>query len=93
MGVPSLTLTKDGLEMQIGTNHFGHFYLTQLLFDLLRASGEGRIINVSSKASERSMESDPRPVEINFSDINNFKGYTPFRNYSISKLCNVMFSK
>jgi NAD(P)-dependent dehydrogenase (short-subunit alcohol dehydrogenase family) len=30
-------------------NHFGHFYLTYLLFDLLSKASEARIINVSSK--------------------------------------------
>jgi len=43
-------LTKDNMEMQIGTNHFGHFYLTYLLWDKLKSSGNPRIVNVSALA-------------------------------------------
>ena len=46
-----LTRTEDGLEMQIGTNHFGHFLLTNLLLPLLRKGGPGtRVVTVSSIA-------------------------------------------
>lgn len=41
-------LTKDNFELQIGTNHFGHFILTYLLCDKLKESGNPRIIIVSS---------------------------------------------
>ena len=34
------TLTEDGLEMQIGTNHFGHFLLTEMLLPLVKKSAE-----------------------------------------------------
>ena len=37
MACPQLK-TEDGLEMQMGTNHFGHFLLTEMLIPLLRKS-------------------------------------------------------
>jgi len=48
MMIPTRELTKDGLESQIGTNHFGHFLLTGLLFPVIGQNG--RIINHSSGA-------------------------------------------
>ena len=43
--------TKDDFEMQIGTNHFGHFYLTNLLLPLIKKAGKGsRIVTLSSAA-------------------------------------------
>jgi NAD(P)-dependent dehydrogenase (short-subunit alcohol dehydrogenase family) len=40
--------TKDGFELQLGTNHLGHFALTAQLMDLLSRSDSGRIVSVSS---------------------------------------------
>ena len=55
--------TKEGFEMQIGTNHFGHFLLTNLLLPVLRKGGpDARIINISSNLHEQ--------AQINWEDIN-----------------------
>ena len=48
MALPYQT-TRDGFEMQIGTNHFGHFALTGLLLDQLTAAPAARVVTVASK--------------------------------------------
>lgn len=80
-------LTEDGLEMQIGTNHFGHFLLTHLLLDSLIAAGRhnARVVNVSSLA--HSLES-----RLTYPQQNNPKTYNRSVAYSDSKLANVLFT-
>ena len=49
MALKDYATTKDGIEMQLGSNHVGHFLLTNLLLPKLLAAGGGaRIVNVSS---------------------------------------------
>jgi len=52
MALPNKEFTDDGFERQIGVNHFGHFYLTQLLQEklLTTPSTAGRVVVVSSTA-------------------------------------------
>jgi len=79
--------TEDGFEMQIGTNHFGHFYLTNLLMPLLKKAAPGaRIVNVSSLAHENG--------RMQWEDINYEKTpYNPMKAYAQSKLANILFTK
>lgn len=79
-------LTEDGFEMQIGTNHMGHFLLTNLLLDKLKASAPSRIINVSSLA--HSLRGP-----IGFEDLNSENSYDKTVAYSYSKLANILFTR
>lgn len=84
MACPKM-LTEDGFEMQIGTNHMGHFLLTNLLLDLLKKSAPSRIVNVSSMAHNIG--------KIQKDDLNSEKDYKPITAYAQSKLANVMFTR
>jgi NAD(P)-dependent dehydrogenase (short-subunit alcohol dehydrogenase family) len=82
------SLTKDGFEMQMGTNHFGHFYLTQLLLPQLLKS-KSRVVNVSSTA--HAMWQVPCTVET-YNEQLNKQTYKPWNAYSLSKTANIYFT-
>ncbi|XP_053687546.1 retinol dehydrogenase 12-like [Sabethes cyaneus] len=77
--------TKEGFELHFGTNHLGHFYLTNLLLELLKKTAPSRVVTVSSLAH--------RWGRINKDDINAEKDYREWDAYMQSKLCNVLFSR
>jgi NAD(P)-dependent dehydrogenase (short-subunit alcohol dehydrogenase family) len=81
-------LTRDGFEMQLGTNHLGHYALTALLIDRLRASGTdaapSRVVTVSSQAH--------RGGRVAFDDLNRERGYERWMAYCQSKLANLLFA-
>ena len=80
--------TKDGFETQFGINYLGHFLLTELLLETLKASAPARIVNVSSVA-----HAGMRGVygEIDFEDLNfDHKEYDAYQAYANSKLANVL---
>ena len=84
--MPPYELTKDGLESQQGTNHFGHFALTGLLLHKLKATPGSRVVNVSSLAHKQGrMDFDNLLYE-------NGKGYSPLGAYGRSKLENLLFT-
>jgi len=74
--------------MQMGTNHFGHFYLTQLLLPQLLKS-KSRVVNVSSAA--HAMWQVPCTVET-YNEQLNKQTYTPLHAYSLSKTANIYFT-
>ena len=78
--------TEDGFEQQLGTNHLGHFALTGLLMDIIKATPNARIVNISSGAHQWG--------RMDFDDLMyaDGKGYTPMRAYGRSKLANLLFT-
>ncbi len=81
--IPPLTRTADGFESQFGTNHLGHFALTNLL--LPHVAGHGRVVTVSSDVH--------RIGRIDFDDLNwERRRYRPWRAYGQSKLANLLFT-
>jgi NAD(P)-dependent dehydrogenase (short-subunit alcohol dehydrogenase family) len=85
MAIPERSLTPGGDELHFATNHLGHFALTTGLADALRASGDARIVSVSSSASLR--------CPVLFDDLTfAFVAYDPFAAYGQSKTANVLFA-
>lgn len=82
MNIPEAR-TKDGFEMQFGTNHLGHFALTNLLLPHVT----DRVVTVSSGAHR--MPGSPR---IHFDDLDLAGAYRPMAAYSQSKLANLLFT-
>jgi NAD(P)-dependent dehydrogenase (short-subunit alcohol dehydrogenase family) len=79
--VPPLTRTAEGFELQFGTNHLGHFALTNLLLEHVT----GRVVTVSSTGH--------RVGSIDFDDLNwERKPYKAWRAYGQSKLANLLFT-
>ncbi|TCB95735.1 SDR family NAD(P)-dependent oxidoreductase [Micromonospora zingiberis] len=79
--IPPLGRTADGFELQFGTNHLGHFALTNLLLPQIR----GRVVTVSSNAH--------RTGRIGFDDLNwERRPYRAMSAYAQSKLANLLFT-
>ncbi len=76
--------TVDGFEMQLGTNHFGHFALTGLLLERLSETGQGRVVTVSSAAHKMG--------RMHFDDLQLSQGYGEWKAYGQSKLANLLFA-
>ncbi|OBK81463.1 SDR family NAD(P)-dependent oxidoreductase [Mycobacterium sp. 1164985.4] len=85
MYVPNRETTKDGFEMQFGTNHLGHFALTGLLLENLLTVEGSRVVTVSS-VGHRIL------ARIRFEDPHFETGYNRVRAYGQSKLANLMFT-
>jgi len=84
MAVNPREVTADGLEAQIGVNHFGHYLLTCLLFPLLEKNG--RIINHSSAAHNFHASTFP------YSNLQSEVHYEPWTAYGNSKVANLLFT-
>ncbi|MEZ4219466.1 MAG: SDR family oxidoreductase [Polyangiaceae bacterium] len=78
--------TKDGFELAFGTNHLGHFLLTQLLLERLKQSAPARVVTVASRAHLRVKGIDFDAVR------GRTRSVSGYPEYSVSKLANVLFS-
>jgi NAD(P)-dependent dehydrogenase (short-subunit alcohol dehydrogenase family) len=83
MGTP-YRQTADGFELQMATNHLGHFSLTGLLLDRLLTSGRSRVVTVSSHMH--------RYGHIDFNDVAGLRVGNTWRHYGTSKLANLLFT-
>jgi NAD(P)-dependent dehydrogenase (short-subunit alcohol dehydrogenase family) len=83
MGTP-YRQTADGFELQMATNHLGHFALTGLLLDRLRSSERGRVVTVSSLMH--------RSGRVPFDDVAGETIRNTWLNYGTSKLANLLFT-
>eukprot|EP00450_Noctiluca_scintillans_P009191 CAMPEP_0194496606 /NCGR_PEP_ID=MMETSP0253-20130528/13819_1 /TAXON_ID=2966 /ORGANISM="Noctiluca scintillans" /LENGTH=377 /DNA_ID=CAMNT_0039338025 /DNA_START=56 /DNA_END=1189 /DNA_ORIENTATION=- len=85
-------LTTDGLEMQIGTNHFGHFLLTDLLLPLMEnASASTPTVVVVSSAAH--WDSYPEGIRWTVAEMNDEASYSRTQAYGQSKLANLLFAQ
>ena len=85
VGIP-YQLTADGVEMQFGTNHLGHFALTALLMTPLLAASNARVVTVASLSHWLS-------GPIRFDDINwKHETYSKWMAYAQSKRANLLFA-
>lgn len=78
-------LTADGYELDLGVNHLGHFLLTRLLLDNLKAAEQGRIVVVASGAYKLG--------KLYLEDHTLSRGFNPAKAYARSKLANILFTR
>jgi NAD(P)-dependent dehydrogenase (short-subunit alcohol dehydrogenase family) len=81
------TVTEDGFETTFGVNHLGHFLLTSLLLDQLRASTPARVVVVASGAHKSAR------TGLDFDDLQAERSYSALGAYNRSKLANVYFAR
>ncbi|CAM0879414.1 unnamed protein product [Alopecurus aequalis] len=86
-------LSADNIEMQFATNHLGHFLLTNLLLDNMKATAEstgieGRIVNLASIAHHHTYRKG-----IQFDELNDQKVYNDKMAYGQSKLANILHAR
>jgi NAD(P)-dependent dehydrogenase (short-subunit alcohol dehydrogenase family) len=84
--IPPFSKTKDGFELQFGSNHLGHFALTGLLMPAIRATPKARVVNVSSSGH------GVPPGVLDFENLNAERKYSAWTSYMYSKLSNLLFT-
>ncbi|MEM8895257.1 MAG: oxidoreductase [Bacteroidota bacterium] len=78
--------TRQGFEVQFGTNHLGHFVLTHDLLDVIENTANSRIVVLSSLVAKMSK------ADIYWDDLQFEKSYDKMAAYAQSKLANMMFA-
>jgi NAD(P)-dependent dehydrogenase (short-subunit alcohol dehydrogenase family) len=78
-------LTADGFELHLGTNHLGHFALTNLLLPLMEGREDARVVTLSSNAHKTVRH-------IAFDNLNGERRYFRWNAYGQSKLANLLFA-
>lgn len=81
----NLELSPDGIEMTVATNHLSYFITTLNLLDILKATPDARIVNVSSELHYQG--------NLDWDDLQLRSKYSLIKSYSNSKLMNVMFTR
>jgi NAD(P)-dependent dehydrogenase (short-subunit alcohol dehydrogenase family) len=76
--------TAQGFELQLGTNHFGHFALTGLLLSRLEAASAPRVVTTSSNMHKYA-------TKMNWDDLHGELRYNRWMAYGQSKLANLLF--
>jgi NAD(P)-dependent dehydrogenase (short-subunit alcohol dehydrogenase family) len=77
--------TADGFELHLGTNHLGHFVLTNLLLPLMEGRRDARVVTLSSNAHKTVRG-------IAFDNLNGDRRYFRWNAYGQSKLANLLFA-
>lgn len=77
--------TSEGLEMTFATNHMAYWVMTHGLRERLVASAPARVVSTSSGAH--------RGQVLDLDDLQSTKGYSAFKVYGRSKLCNILFTR
>lgn len=86
VNLKSRQATKDGLELHMATNHYGHFALTGRLYEVIRQTKGARVVTMSSGSA--------RAGSINFNDLNwSDRRYSRSKSYGDSKLANLLFAR
>jgi NAD(P)-dependent dehydrogenase (short-subunit alcohol dehydrogenase family) len=82
--IPPQSKSEDGFELQFGVNFIGHFALTGHLFNLLESTNGARVVTLSSIAHRNAI--------IDFDNFRLEKPYNKWREYSQSKLADLIFT-
>ncbi len=78
-------LSVDGLEMTFAVNHMAYFVVTNVLLPNLKATPGARVVSTASTAHSA--------ARLDFADLQLEKGFSTFRAYGNSKLCNILFTR